>query len=135
VDAKLLGQGPGVDPGDPGNAVFLEPAVERLTRCRVGRFFAEFRNNVAGNPGPVGLKARRVDAVIADERIGLAENLAVIGRIGDALRVADDSGVENDFPPDLYGRAEAYALEDSAVREGQNRVSDGACLRLIFALV
>jgi hypothetical protein len=97
--------------------------------------FAELRDDVAGNPGPIRLETRGVDPVVADERVGLAEDLAVVGRVGDALRVADDSGIENDFPPDLGGRAETYALKDGAVREGQNGFSDGACLRFIFALV
>jgi len=57
----------------------------------------------------------------------------MIGRVGDALRVADDPGIENDFPPDFGGRAETYALVDGAVREGQNAFSDGACLRFILA--
>jgi len=59
----------------------------------------------------------------------------VVGRVGDGLRVADDPGIENDFPPDPGGRAETYALVDGSVRKGQNGFSDGACLRLIFALV
>ena len=36
-----------------------------------------------------------------------------------ALGVADDPGIENDFPPGLDARAEAYALEDGPVRQGQ----------------
>jgi hypothetical protein len=42
----------------------------------------------------------------------------VIRGVGDGFRVADDPGIENDFPPDLGARAEAYALEDGPVREG-----------------
>ena len=57
----------------------------------------------------------------------------MVGRVGDALRVADDPGIENDFPPDFSGRAETYALVDGAVREDQNAFSDGACLRFILA--
>jgi len=101
----------------------------------VRRLLAELGNDVAGDARPVGLEARRIDAIVADERIGLAEDLAVVGRVGDALRVADDPGIENDFPPDLGGRAEAYALVDGTVRKGQKRFSDGAFLRLIFGLI
>jgi hypothetical protein len=101
----------------------------------VRRLFAELGDDVAGDLRPVGFEARGVDPVVADKGIGLAEDLTVVGRVGDALRVADDPGIENDFPPDLGGRAETYALVDGAVREGQNAFSDGACLRFIFGLV
>jgi hypothetical protein len=135
MDAKLFRQGPSVDALDAGNAVFPEPFVEGLGRGRVGRLPAEPRNDVAGDPRSVRLETRGIDAVVADEGIGLAENLSVVGRIGDALRVADDPRIENDFPPGSGARAETYALIDGTVREGQNGFPDGACLRFIFALV
>ena len=59
----------------------------------------------------------------------------MVGRIGDALWITDQPRIENDFPSDFSGRAETYALVDGAVREGQNRFPDGACLRSIFGLV
>ncbi len=96
---------------------------------------AELRDDVAGDLGPVGLETGRVDAVVADERVGLAEDLAAVGRVGDAFRVADDPGIENDFPPDIGGRAESYALEDGPVREGQCCSANEVSLRSIFRAV
>ncbi len=101
----------------------------------MGRLLAELGDDVTRDARPVGLEAGGIDAVVADERVGLAEDLAVVGRVGDGLRVADDPGIEDDFPTDAKGRAKAYALVDGSVRQGQNGVSDGACLRLIFGLV
>lgn len=132
VDPELLRQGPGVDAGDPRDAVLAEPVVKRLPRRGVGGGQAELRDDVTGDPGPLGLERRRIDAVVADERVGLAEDLAVIGRVGDALGIAHDPGVENDFPPDLGVGAETYAFEDGPVREGQNRSANALILRRIF---
>jgi hypothetical protein len=132
VDAELLGQGAGVDPGDGRDAALAEPLVERLRRGRVGRLFAELRDDVAGDVRPVRFETRGIDAVIADQRIGLAEDLAVVRGVGDALRVADDPGIENDFPPDLRAGAETYALADGPVGEGQNRFPDEPVLRFIL---
>jgi hypothetical protein len=101
----------------------------------VGRLPAELRNDIARDPGSLRFGARGIDAVVADEGIGLTEDLPMIGRVGDALGIADDPRIENDFPPGSGGRAETYALVDGAVREGQNGFPDGACLRFIFALV
>jgi hypothetical protein len=135
VCAKLLGQRSGVDALDARDGVLPEPLIERLRRGRVGGLLAELRDDIPGDPGPLRFGTRGVDAVVADERIGLAEDLPVIRRIGDAFGIADDPGVENDFPPGSGGRAETYALDDGSVRKGQNGFPDGACLRFIFALV
>ena len=135
VDAELLRQGPGVDAGDRRDAVLAEPVVERLPRRGVRGMGAELRHDIAGDLRPVRLEAGRVDAVVADERIGLAEDLAAIGRVGDALRVADDPGIENDFPPGLGDRAEAYALEDGPVRQGQSCSANEVGLPSIFGAV
>ena len=50
VDAELLGQGPGVDPGDAGDAAFLEPVGERLFGGRVGGVVAPLADDVAPDP-------------------------------------------------------------------------------------
>ena len=96
---------------------------------------AELRDDVAGDLRPLGLEAAGIDAVVADERVGLAKDLAPVGGVGDRLRVADNAGIKNDFPPDFGAGAEPYALVDGSVRKGQNGFSDGACLRFIFGLV
>ena len=101
----------------------------------MGRPGAELRDDVPGDLRPVGLEREGVDPVVADEGIGLAEDLAAIGRVGDALRIADDPGIENDFPPGPGDRAEAYALEDGSVRESQSRSANGVSLRSIFGAV
>jgi len=98
----------------------------------VGWTGAQLRDDVAGDLRPFRLEAGGIDAIVADERVGLAQDLAVIGGIGDRFRVADDPGIENDFPPDLGARAEAYALEDGPVREGQNCSANEVSLRSIF---
>jgi hypothetical protein len=135
VDAELLGQGPGVDPGDPGDAALAKPVVEGLSGGGVGGMGAELRDDVPGHLRPLGLERSGVDAVVADERIGLAEDLAVIGRVGDALGIADDPRIENDLPPDFGAGAETYAFEDGPVREGQDRSSNELILRSIFRAV
>ena len=71
VDPEPLGQGPGVDAGDPGDAVLAEPVVDGLPRRGVRRPVAELGDDVARDLRPVRLEAGRVDAVVADQRVGL----------------------------------------------------------------
>ena len=73
-------------------------------------------------------KALGGDAVVADQRVGLAEDLAVVGGIGDGLGVADHARVENDFPRDLGEGAEAFARPDAAVFEDEDRFQTGKIL-------
>lgn len=96
---------------------------------------AELGDDVARDLRPVGLEARGVNAVIPDEGIGLAEDLTPVARIGDGFRIADDPGIENDFPPGLDVRAETYALEDGPVRKGQRRSANVVGLPSIFGAV
>jgi len=135
VDPELFRQGPGVDPRDARDAALPEPVVERLARRGVRGPDAELRDDIAGDLRPLRLETVRVDAVVADEGIGLAEDLAAVGRIGDALRVADDPGIENDFPPRFGGRAETYAFEDGDVRAGQRCSEKDVSIRSIFGAV
>ena len=62
-----------------------------------------------------------VDAVVADERIGHGDDLALVGRIGQHFLVAGHAGVEDDLAEGLAGRAEAAAGVDRAVFESQFR--------------
>jgi hypothetical protein len=99
----------------------------------VRRLLADLGEDIARDAGPVRFEAPRVDAVVADEGVGLAEDLPLVGGVGDGLRVADDPGIENDFPPNFGACAETYALVDGAVGEGQNRFPDDELLRFILA--
>jgi hypothetical protein len=101
----------------------------------MGGGLTKLRKDIARDPWPFRFEGRRAHAVVADERIGLAENLAVIGRVGNGFRVTDDTRIKNDFPPDFGAGAEPYALVDGAVRKGQNGFPNETRLPLIFALV
>jgi hypothetical protein len=115
VDAKLFGQRPCVHADDPGNAVFLEPVVERFFRAGVRRDIAQLADDVAPGLGLVRLEAFGADAVVADQGIRLAEDLAVVGGVGDRLRVAYHAGVEDDFPRDFGEGTEPFAGPNAAV--------------------
>jgi hypothetical protein len=133
VDAQLLGQGPGVQAGDAGDGVFLEPGVERLFRAGVGGAFAGLADDVAADFRLVGFEGLGGDAVVADEGIGLAEDLAVVGGVGDGFGIADHPRIENDFPRDLGEGAEAFARPDAAVFQDEDRFQ-GLGLRKIGLL-
>ena len=98
----------------------------------MGRIFTELGNDVSRDAGLLGFEAFGVDSVVADQRISLAENLTLIGWIGDGFGITYHPGVENDFPPNFGPRAKSYALVDASVSEGQNSFPDGAFLRFIF---
>src|SRR5581483_6357105 len=66
---------------------------------------------------PLGLRARRIDAVVADERVGEAQHLGDVARVGRRLLVARARGREAGLPGRDAGRADGGAGEDGAVLE------------------
>ena len=75
-------------PEIPGMRCSLSQASQGQTRGSVGRRFAEFGDDVTRDLRPVGFETRRIDSVIADERVGLDEDLTAIGRICDRFGIA-----------------------------------------------
>lgn len=117
--SKLLGQGAGVDPGNPGDAVFLEPFMKIRAGGHMRGVLAMLGHDIADDVRPGGFETFGIYAVVPDERIGLTEDLSMKGGIGDGFGIADHPRAENDFPPGLGRRTESVALKDAAVFEGK----------------
>ena len=67
----------------------------------------------------VGLHERLGDAVVADHRIRVGDDLAAVARVGQRLLVAGHRSVEDDLAGDRAGSAGGEAVEARAVLEQQ----------------
>ena len=70
---------------------------------------------------PRGFGVFGVDAVVADERVGHADHLAILGGIGQNFLISGHGGVKDDFARGFTGAGKGLAGEDRSVFEGQNR--------------
>jgi hypothetical protein len=85
----------------------------------------KFGNHEPGDLNVVGLEKAadairlfiRRDTVVADEGIGEDEDLALVRRVSERLRVSDHSGVEDDFSSDGTLPSEGLAEAGEAVFE------------------
>ena len=117
VLAQSPGQRPGVDAGDAGDALGLEPGAQRAGRgvvavlAHVGLHHQPLHLDAAGLVGTVqGTgRARRGNAVAADQRVGEDEDLAAVRRVGERLDVAGHPGVEDHLAADRPRRPERTA--------------------------
>ena len=122
ADAQPAHQGARVDPLDADDAVLAQVGVERRGRER--KLLGTRVSSRTMKPSTCGRRdspSSAVDAVVADERVGHRDDLALVGRIGEHLLVAGHAGVEDDLAEGLAGGAEAAAGVDGAVFEGQFR--------------
>jgi len=72
--------------------------------------------------GLPGLHVLKVDARVANHRVGHRYDLTLIGRIGEDLLIAGHRGVETHLPGCRSLRAKSVAAEHRTVFEGENRV-------------
>ena len=87
----------GVDALDADGIVFLQKAVQRLLTAPVGGGGAGLAHNVALGPDAVRLHIVLVHAVVADEGIGLGDDLAIVAGVGQGLFKAHHTGGKDDF--------------------------------------
>ena len=128
--AEFPGQRTGVDPRDGRDAFPAEPFVQALFRIPVTVFLAVVGHDQAVGIDmiafemlfqPVLLPAMGRDAVIADERKGGDQDLARIGGVGKAFRIAGHRRVENYLPRRASGKTEGFSFEAGAVFQNQVR--------------
>ena len=115
-DARQLAR---IQAGDADDAMPREAGRQTLLTAPIA---GQPRYVTYDQPGRVhgsGLGIGCVAAGIADVRIGQGDDLPGVGRIAEYLLVAGDGGVEHHLAHGLAGRANADALEDRAVFEGQ----------------
>ena len=85
---ELLGQRPGVDPLDSWNAILIQIRGQRQVCSPVAHHRTEFPNDEPGTMGLPGLHVLKVDARIANHRVGHRHDLTLVGRIGEDLLIA-----------------------------------------------
>ena len=110
VRADPAHERPRVDVVDRDDALLLQPLRPRGTR----------RPHDDGlGLDTAGLHPRRIDAVVADERVGEAEHLGHVARIGRRLLVARARGREAGLARRHAGGADGPAGESGSVLEDE----------------
>ena len=109
------GQVAGVDALDADGVVLFQKAVQRLLTAPVGGGGAGFAHDVALCPDAVGLHVIVVHAVVADEGIGLGDDLAVVAGVGQGLLKAHHAGGEHHLAHGHALRAHGLSGKDHAV--------------------
>ena len=94
IVAQMSGKGAGIDAGDSDNAMFSEKLGQALGGAPIGGREAHVVHNQTAKSQAIGLKIVRVNAVIANLRVGHGDDLASIGGVGDNLQVTFERGVE-----------------------------------------
>src|SRR3954463_5018141 len=93
--AKVPGDGPSVDTGDPDDALPAKLVLEWAPGAPVTRDARGIADDVAGDPDPPRLVVFVVPPCIADVRSGLDHDLTVVTRIGERLLITGHPGGED----------------------------------------
>ena len=109
------GQVAGVDALDADGIVLFQKAVQRLLTAPVGGGGTGFAHDVALCPDAVGLHVIVVHAVVADEGIGLGDDLAVVAGVSQGLLKAHHAGGEHHLAHGHALRAHGLSGKDHAV--------------------
>ena len=117
-DAALpddAGEVAGVDALDADGIVFLQKAVQRLLTAPVGRGLAGLADDIAPGPDLIRLHVVLVHAVVADEGVGLGDDLAVVAGVGQRLLKAHHAGGKDDLAHGDALSAHRLAGKDHAI--------------------
>jgi len=109
-----------VDVGDRDDAVATQIDVKALGRAPVTREARQIADHESRGLDLFRFLVDRVDASVADMRIGQRDDLARVGGIGQDFLITGDRGVEHDFADGFAFRTDRDAAEDRAVCEGEN---------------
>ena len=105
---------PGIHAAQAGDAFGYQVIVERVGGAEIGRRIAQFPDDIAEKRA-VALEVFLDDAIVADQRESLGDDLAEIARVGQGLQIAFHAGGEDKFADAVDGRADALAFKDRAV--------------------
>ena len=94
-----------------------------FTRPPIGCEYGEFANDQGLNVRPGRFFVVEVGADVSNMRIGEADDLARITRIGEDFLVASKTGIENDFAAAASTSARRTAVKYSSVLEREDRAS------------
>ncbi len=119
-DAALpddAGQVAGIDALNTDGIVFLQKAVQRFLAAPVGGGLAGLTDDIALCPDAVGLHIVAVHAVVADERVGLGDDLAIVAGVSQRLLKAHHTGGKDDLAHGDALSAHRLTGKDHAVRQ------------------
>ena len=117
-DAALsddAGEVAGVDALDADGIVFLQKAVQRLLTAPVGRGLAGLADDITLGPDLIRLHVVLIHAVVADEGVGLGDDLAVVAGVGQRLLKAHHAGGKDDLAHGDALSAHRLAGKDHAI--------------------
>ena len=97
VGAQVSRESSRVDAHDGRDAVMAQEPLEWSDRTPVGGHVREFAHHHALAPRSQRLVVERRDAVVADVRIGEADDLTGVAGVGDDLLIARERGVEDEL--------------------------------------
>ena len=119
--AELAGEGSGVDIVKTDDVFFFEEGIDIAFTAEVGGGIAPFSDDIAFDLGIVAFKIFGNDAVVADQREGLDNDLSVVAGVGQCFQISDHTGGKNDFAQGFAFGAEALSLIDRSV--GQQEIN------------
>ena len=112
------GELPGVHAIEAGDAPLLQKAVQIAFASEIGGVIAPLPDHVAPDMA-VPLEVLRDDAAVADEGIGLQDDLPRVAGVRQGLHIAAHAGGKDQLPHGIGLRAEPEPLEHLAVRQYQ----------------
>ena len=115
VDAQVARQGAGVQAFHAGHVPALEEVRQGFPGTPVGGLLAAFLDQQGAHVHAAGFHVFGGDAVVADERIGHAHHLSVIGGVGEHFLIAGHACIENHFPTGLEIAGKGFALKAETV--------------------
>jgi hypothetical protein len=128
-------EGAGIDAGDAGDAVAFQVGIEGAGGAPVAGFVAALADDESGDPWAAGFVVVGVDAIVADQRVGHADDLAAERGVGADLLVARHRRREDSFALGDTGGTEGTATEDAAVGQGEGGVGAGTEGRCRYARI
>jgi hypothetical protein len=117
--ANVPHQGAGIDPLDGGDVVGDEVVAQALARAPVARLRPVLLDDEPLQERTPRLDVLRVDADVADLRVGHRHQLTAVRRVGEDLLVSGHRGVEHHLADGFAFGAEGLAFEDGAVGQCQ----------------
>ena len=108
--AQDAGQAAGINALNADNAVFFQESIQRFLAAEVGRGRACFAHDVTLCPDLAALFVFAVHAVVADQRVGLGNDLAIVAGVGQRFFKPDHTGGKHNFAHGSALAAQAFAL-------------------------
>ena len=115
--AQDAGEFAGIDSGNRRDVLIAQVTGQVLAHAEIARADRQIADDQSGGEDLVRLGVFRIDADIADVRIGQRDDLPAIRRIGQDFLIAGHRGVEHHFTGCMGLRADRIPAEYRAVGE------------------